>query len=226
MLFVSLFLFFAQWACGQSSGSGILKLPAHTDVTKVSWWKSIYLFPEFEEGKITFDTGFSGSETNRLNYNLYYSQIDLINQNGDTIPLDASREIKLITMGDHIFFHDESKGYIQVLLQTPVALGVRTLLTTEKMEYVSGNVNARTEVDNRGVPSIYDRYYKKTATYFFIDTDNKLHKANRHFIFRLFPGSKGTITNYIKDNLIDFNNRTDLSRLLIFCNHLNETSGS
>jgi len=209
--------------CAQSAAPGILKLPAHTDIKKVSWWKSIYLYPEFQAGKITFSTGFSGGEINKLNYNLYYGQMDIINQSGDTLQMDASREIKIVTIGEHIFLHDD-KGYIEILLKTPVALGVLTMLTLEKMVYVSGNFKGSMGVDNRGVPSIYDRFYKKTAFYFFIDRDNKLHKAVRHAIFQLFPGNKEKISDYINDNQIDFGNRADLSSLLLFCNQLTEAS--
>lgn len=209
--------------CAQSAAPGILKLPAHTDVKKVSWWNSIYLYREFQPGKITFSTGFSGNEINKLNYNLYYGQIDVINESGDTLQMESSREIKLVTIGEHIFFHDD-KGYIEILLKTPVALGVLTMLTLEKMVYVSGNFKGSIGVDNRGTPSIYDRFYKKTAFYFFIDKDNKLHKVVRRAIFQLFPGNKEKIADYIEDNNIDFANRADLSRLLIFCNQLTEAS--
>lgn len=215
-----LYLFAVHPGCCQETEPPLLKLPAHTDVAKVSWWKTIYLFPNFQAGKVTLATGFTISEPLKLNYNLYYAQMDLINEQGDTVQLKTSREIKVVTVGEHIFFHDETDGYVQVIYQAPVALGVVNTLNTEKMVYVSGNVKGSSEVDHRGVPSIYDRYYARKNTYYFIDQKNELHKTTKRNILQLFSGYKEKVNSYLKENAIDFSRMEDLVRLVTFCNKL------
>ena len=70
---------------GYAQSSVLLKLPAHSDVSKVSWKDSIYRFSDFKYGRITLATGFSPEDTFRLNYNLYFAEMDLINRKGDTV---------------------------------------------------------------------------------------------------------------------------------------------
>ncbi len=209
-----------------SQAAPLFKLRAHTDVTKATWWDtdSIYRFPDFQYGRVTFFTGFSPDKMIRLNYNLYFGQMDLINEKGDTVQIVPSKELKLIDVGGHIFFYDTRKGYIEILLQAPVALGVWTILRTEKMDYVSGSIEGSVGVDIRGRPSVYDRYYRKTDTYFFIDEKNKLYKAIKPFILKLFPSHKEDINEYLQQNSIDFNSEKDLVNLVNFCNQLQQPS--
>ncbi len=92
-----------QTHCIYAQPSPLLKLPAHTHVAKVSWRDSIYRFPDFQYGRITWATGFAPVDTFRLNYNLYFAQLDLINAKGDTVQVKPSRELKLVQIGGNIF---------------------------------------------------------------------------------------------------------------------------
>ena len=55
----------------------LLKLPLLTNVSKVPWKESIYRFPAFEKGKITYNTGLLDHEF-YLNYNMYFEKMDFI----------------------------------------------------------------------------------------------------------------------------------------------------
>lgn len=200
---------------------GLLKLPAHTELKKVDWRDSIYRFPEFMRGRITFATGFSPEGTARLNYNLYFAQVDIINEKGDTLQVTPSKEVKLIDIGGHTFYYDDRWGYIEVLSNGPVALGVLTVLSTEKMVYVSGSFDgASAGIDTRGTRSVYDRYYRKTDTYFFVDSNNKLYKAIKPSILKVYASHKKEINEYVNEHKTDFNKMQDLLQLLNFCNQL------
>ncbi len=208
------------------SQSPLLKIAAHKHPSK-AFKDSIYMFPAFQEGTITFSTGFSPDQRITLNYNMYHFLMDFINENGDTMQMKPSPEIKEVTIGKHLFYYDSKVGYIEMLDQSPVALGVLTFLNTEKMQYVSGAIiNAETDTDARGRPSAYDRYYSKRHTYYFIDTKNKAHKAYKVYkaikpsLARVFREQRREIDAYCKVNKIDFNNSADLTRLLGYCNGL------
>lgn len=206
---------------GLAQTQDLLKLPAHADIAKVDWRDSIYRFPQFMPGRITFATGFSPEGTARLNYNLYFAQVDIINEKGDTLQVTPSKEVKLIEIGGHTFYYDDRRGYIEVLSRESIALGVLTILSTEKMVYVSGSIEGTSaRMDTRGRRSAYDRYYRKTDTYFLIDRRNVLHKANRASFLKLFPAQKKAINSYLDENKIDFTGRNNLLQLLNFCNQL------
>jgi hypothetical protein len=220
---------------GYAQYSKLLKLPAHTDVTKMSWWDSVYRFQDFQYGKITYTSGVSSHDKVQLNYNLYFGRIDRINQKGDTVELKP-RKLRLVNIGERTFYHDNLKGYIEILVQAPIALGVWNFLTTDRMVFVSGNHTGYSEsnsnsratpsnshsggFDLRSCPSIYDRYYSKTSAYFFIDQKSKLHKANKNSILKLFSSNSDEIKAHLQEINVDFNREEDLIRVLNFCNQL------
>jgi len=145
----------------------------------------------------------------------------MINLQGDTLQVTPSNEIKLIEIGGTVFLYASRIGYVEILGQSPVALGVFNILVTEKM-VVDLQDRGAVSTDVRGQMSDYDRYYKKTRTYFFIDKGDKLHKAIKPSILKLFPGHNASIKAYLRKNYIDFNQEKDLVQLLNFCNQLEQ----
>ncbi|HMG92597.1 MAG TPA: hypothetical protein VK589_21215 [Chryseolinea sp.] len=199
----------------------VFYLPAHTFFSEVAWRDSIYLFPSFQYGRITFATGYSPEDKVLMNYDLYSAEMALITKDGDTTHLKRTKELKLLNIGDHLFLQDYKVGYIEIIQQLPVSLGVLNVMSTEHMEYVSGNREGGTYgMDTRGTPSVYDRYYRKGKLYYFIDRDNKVYKATRASILKLFRKNKDEIDVYRRENKIDFENRSDLVKLLRFCNEM------
>jgi hypothetical protein len=187
----------------------IYKLPSYTSVSKVSWRDSVYRFPNFEYGRITLVTGFSPEEKIRLNYNLYLGQMQMITNNGDTSHVKQLKELKFISIGDHLFCHEYNVGYIEVIYKLPVALGVLNIMITA-------------DPDQRTTTSDYDRYYMKKAYYYFIDEDNKPSKATRTLIQRLYYDQRKNIKAYLDENRIDFESKPDLIKLLTFCDGLSK----
>lgn len=200
------------------------KLPAHTFVTAMSWWDSIYRFPEFQLGRIKYFTEFTPDALFLFNYNLYYGGIDFIGDRGDTLQLKPLKTIRRIEIGGHLFYYDMHVGYVELLTQGPVSLGVYTILNTEKMVYVSGNIEGSLNADLRGPPSVYDRYYREIAKYYLIDGNHKFHRALKPALLKLFPGHKEAIEEYIQQFHVDFNNSEDLIDLVNYCNDLHRIS--
>ena len=200
------------------SSPDVFFLPAHTHLSEVSWRDSIYMFPSFQYGRVTFATGFSPEDKVLMNYDLYLLQMDMITKENDTTQIKRTKELKLISIDDHLFLHDYNLGYFEIVLQLPVSLGVLNIMNTEHMEFVSGNVERSDYGDDiRGRPSVYDRYYRKVKLYYFIGKDNKVYKATRASIIKLFLKNKDGIDVYIRENGIDLEDKNDLVKLLLFC---------
>jgi len=200
------------------SSPDVFFLPAHTHLSEVAWRDSIYMFPSFQYGRVTFTTGFSPEDKVLMNYDLYLMQMDLITKEDDTTQIKRTKELKLISLGNHLFLHDYKLGYVEIILQLPVSLGVLNIMNTEHMEHISGNIERSDYGDDiRGRPSVYDRYYRKVKLYYFIGKDNKVYKANRASILKLFRKNKNAIDVYLRENRIDFEDKNDLVKLLLFC---------
>ena len=205
----------------------IFYLPAHTLVGQMEWRDSIYMLPSFEMGEITLATGYSPKEKVRMNYNLYYMQMDYIDSRGDTLQIKPSRELKLITINHHLFLHDIDVGYIEIIQRLPVALGAKYMMQTKYIDYPPGGTYRQagyapfSDEDQRGAAIPLDRYYVQECDYFFIDKDNTAYKATFASASKLFREHKKAVKSYINENEIDFENREHLTKLLTFCNGLN-----
>jgi hypothetical protein len=159
-----------------------------------------------------------------LNYNQYFLQMDMISTNGDTLQVKPIKELKLVTIGDHQFYHDYHIGYLEILYQGFASLGVMSYLYTEKTEFHSGLGKVSGAMDVRGAPSEHDRYYKQVSTYYFLDAQNKPYKTSKNTILKLFNNHRKPVRAYIEQHSVAFDNKQDLVALLNFCNQLDESS--
>jgi hypothetical protein len=197
-----------------SQSDNLLKLPALTNISSVPWKDSIYRFPAFEKGKITYATGSLEHEF-YLNYNMYFEKMDFISESGDTLNITNTREIKEIQIGHTWFFHDHKTGYYEVILKLPVALAVKNQFVFQNSK-VRGAVRGFADV--RGAAADYDRYYEILPTYFFIDKNNSVHRATRASILKLSPDHRAEVSAYLQKHSPDFESREDLVQLLTYCN--------
>jgi len=212
----------------EDSSRTIFYLPANKRMDQMAWRDSVYRFSSFENGQLMFDTGFSPKEQVKMNYNLYYMQMDFISASGDTLQMKPSKEFKLITLNKHLFIYDTKIGYIEVIQQLPVALGRRSMMIVKHIDYPPGG-NPRNvgftpfgDQDQRGAAIGLDRYYQNGGDYFFIDKNSSAYKASSSAILKLFSGHKKTVKTYIDKHDLDFENVDQLTDLLVFCNELNE----
>jgi hypothetical protein len=200
----------------------VYKLPAHTYVNKMPWYIQVYYFSDFQPGAGVYASTRKDRENRRLNYNLYYEKIECINEKGDTVLLKTAK-LKLVNIEGTVFLYDNAKGYIRIVVDAPVALGVKTFMNTERLEYVSGSIDGSVNYDRRSSTSVYDRYYKIAATYFFIDRKRSIHKASKPSILKIFARHAEKINEYMEANPVDFGSEEDLIRLVTFCNGLRNT---
>src|SRR5688572_26029699 len=126
IFFISVLIINMQTAVAQSDKQ--IKQPAHVLPKNLSWWDSTYLYPRFLPGRVTYFTDFTPEHQLLLNYNLYYAQMHMISANGDTVQMNPLKMIKTVLVGGDIFYLDEHKGYLRVLVEGDVTLAAKTLL--------------------------------------------------------------------------------------------------
>ena len=211
-----LFLIVSLCYYSYSQDSEFLLLPKGASLSTVAWRDSIYRFPSFEPGRIAFVTGFMPEEKIMFNYNLYFMRIELISDNGDTVQLAPSPNVKHIVISNRQFVFSDVAGVVEVIVKPSLGLVAVHVLRDEKREYWP----YRRVVDVRGEPAILDRYYKKVTTYRFMDDRMRVHPATKPIVLSFFRDHKKEINNYIDENKINFDNEADLVRLVNFCNNL------
>ena len=196
----------------------LLRLRRFENVSQTSWRDQIYYFPQFQEGTIIYQTGFKLNQTLKLNYNIYYERMEFIGEAGDTLGIEANKEIKLIEIGSHLFYHDYKSGYYEILSTSSVSLAMQPKFRLGKTEGNDGLLPFET----RGAAMACDRYYYKQVSYFFIDVKEQLFKASKASVLKLFPENKSFIRAYLIEKPVDFARKEDVIRLTNYCYQLDE----
>jgi hypothetical protein len=195
----------------------LLRLPRFEEVSQTLWRNEIYYFPQFQEGTIIYQTGFKLNQTLKLNYNIYHERMEFIGEAGDTLGVEANKEIKLIEIGSHLFYHDYKSGFYEILTTSSVSLAVQPKFRLGKTEGNDGPLAFET----RGAPMACDRFYYKRMSYFFIDVNDRVFEASKASVLKLFPEYKSDIRAYLIEKPVDFTRQEDMIRLTNYCYQLN-----
>ena len=196
----------------------LLLLKRFENVSQTSWRGQIYYFPQFQEGTIIYRTGFKIKQTLKLNYNIYHERMEFIGEADDTLAIEGNKEIKLIEIGSHLFYHDYKSGYYEILSTSSVSLAMQPKFRLGKTEGNDGLLPFET----RGAAMACDRYYYKHASYFFIDGNEQLFKASKASVLKLFPEHKSDIRAYLMEKPVDFTSNEDIIRLTNYCYQLDK----
>jgi hypothetical protein len=195
----------------------LLRLPRFAKVSQTLWRNEIYYFQQFQEGTIIYQTGFKLNQTLKLNYNIYHERMEFIGEAGDTLGIEANKEIKLIEIGSHLFYHDYESGFYEILTTSSVSLAVQPKFRLGKTE---GNYGPLV-FETRGAAMTCDRFYYKRMSYFFIDVNDRVFKASKASVLKLFPEYKSDIRAYLIEKPVDFTRQEDMIRLTNYCYQLN-----
>ncbi|MEJ1241381.1 hypothetical protein WBG78_24755 [Chryseolinea sp. T2] len=205
----------------------ILKQPANAFPQTLSWWDSIYMFRNFQPGRITYFTGFTPQQQLKLNYNLYYGQMDLIEANGDTSQLEALKTIRSIEVGNDVFYYFPKIGYLHVLVQGDIVLAAHTMLHLYSMDRANGYAvpsNLAAGGDVRGRPSTVDKYYINASAYYFLDEERQALVPAKNVLTKMFSEHKEGINEFVKTHSTNFNLEKDLLEVVEYCNSLRRLS--
>lgn len=62
--------------------------------------------------------------------------------------------------------------------------------------------------------------FERGTAYYLLDKKNKVHKATKNNVIKIFQDHKDDVQLFLKNNNVDFTSKEDLKRLLEFCNML------
>ena len=188
-----------------------------------------YIFPEFQSGRVILKN--IPEVKCQLNYNFLLDEILFINEKGKKMALANPDDILLIYIANRMFIPG-LKGYCEVIERGEVslvykwtcnilekgkegALGVTTDAPgVYQMNQMSFDAKQwKLDVDKEAVVSVEVMpFLKRNSQYVPI-------KGAKDF-FRIFPGNKPEIKQYIWQNPVDFKKEADLRRLTQYCNSL------
>ena len=213
-------------AVGQAPAT--LRLKPGEDIRTSAWRDSLYRFSSFLDGRAILISG--PSPKYKMNYNLLSGDMEFLNPEGDTMVLKKTPEVKLVTVGGHVFFLEPTHGYIEILIQQRLALGVKKEFAIARKDVEASN-GYTTSSDNTGAVVAFrgnsrsstsnaDLLVQMNNTYFFVDQKNEAHPATKASLMKLFPDDHDKLKSYLKEQHTDFKQKDDLAKVLTFCNGL------
>lgn len=192
-----------------------------------------YRYETFRNGSVSFYNG--SSATARLNYNLLLGEMQFIDITGDTLSLVDEHTIQHIRIGENTFYYDPKYGYLEVIAQYPAVKllmqsSFSTVLKEKKGAYGQStgtssikNYNSYTAANSRlqKLNPNEEILIAREVAYFLADHNQRIHRAGKSALMKLFAPQKKTINTYLDEEDIDFDKEEDLRQLLQFCSELN-----
>ncbi|MDJ1482533.1 hypothetical protein QNI16_18665 [Cytophagaceae bacterium YF14B1] len=201
-----------------------------------------YTFSNFRQGTISFHNGQVVGAL--LNYNRLFGEIQFINSKGDTLSFAQEKLIQQINIDDELFYYDPENGYVNVaIMYLFVKLAEKQLFTLEGSKGNNGRFSGYfgpTIYGNRGhsletsedgtieanklfrQETKYTLTFRKRIYYYFVDQNNRIHKASVYAVRKIFSRYRKEINQYLIGNPINFKDPHDLHKLLTFCTQLSD----
>ena len=226
-------LFLLAVACsGYAQVPDVIRIKGGEGDEKAVPFASRYRYDQFREGKVLYLNGTTGEA--RLNYNIVLSEMQFIDARGDTMALANESLLRMVTVGDHVFFYDPLKGYLEVVDNYPdVKLAVRQGLKVAKREKEGGYgqstgssavtsyqfySSGTTSVNKLG--SKGDLVLIKDRTYFLVDQNNRVQPATKSGVLKIFSKNRAQVTAYLTRESVNFRLENVLKKLLRYCSDL------
>ncbi len=182
-----------------------LDVPIHTGVQETIFRDSIFRLPEFsDEATLVFKDGKRVTPKYPINFNQKDGLLQWINSSGDTTSV-GQREgpISYVVLDGITFLHNESLGWIEILIQGKVALAMRKRVVEQSL----------VSVDRKLIQIETQYYYLK---------GDKILPATARSLLAFFPRNRKQIEAYLSANTISFYDRADIAKVLGFASSLRE----
>lgn len=193
--------------------------------------QAVYQFNAFKEGAVYFKNGKHSKA--KLNYNYLHGAIEFIDGSKDTLVMTNKGRIDYITVEQSIFYAQEDNGDMElvadfgnIMLVKKTHLVVKGNKTNASEQKYVANPESATPtallISNQGGEFRWQNNtvnpdYKFKTEYYFIDRNHLFHIAKRANLLKVFAKNKTALSNYLKQNDINFNEETQLKKVLQFC---------
>ena len=211
-------------ASGQNSETYIVKAgevpekaisPAH-----------IYFFSSFTNGTATLKNGSTSAQ--RFNYNCLLDELQFLSVNGDTLAIAEPGLLRKVEIDSAVYYYD--KGYLRQIAKTDkntLALKERIFPVDRRKASAYGGTSGSSAIDNYSniyrdgrffkLESREDILFKKQRQFFLGNKYDHFIPAEKRGFYDVFADKRNIISDFIKQQKINFNNPDDVKKLFDYC---------
>ncbi|KAA0993293.1 hypothetical protein [Dyadobacter aurulentus] len=194
-----------------------------------------FQYPEFKKGKVLFYGGRMAEAL--LNYSYLSGEILFLKDHKDTLELLDKELVKVVDIQGAIFYNDKQYGFCEMVSNYGgIKLSKKHALTRigdEKggpygISYTASSVTTYSSYANANAPAgkklkmDTEAIFGHRTLYFFVDKNDRYLIPGKNSIVRLFPKYKNQISQYLKENPVNFTLEDDLERLLAYSQGLDQ----
>jgi hypothetical protein len=220
-------------AFGQSQPTFKVKAGDYPD--KVIPVAEQFQYPEFRKGKVLFYGGRMVEAL--LNYSYLSGEILFLKDQKDTLELLDKKMVKVVDVQGAIFYNDKQYGFCEMVSNYgDIKLSKKHVLERigdEKggpygISYTASSVTTYSSYANANAPGgkklkmDTEAIFGHRTRYFFVDKNDRYQIPGKNSIVKLFPKHKDKISQYLKENPVNFIVEDDLERLLAYCQGLDQ----
>jgi hypothetical protein len=222
-----LFLFILMSYSGLGAqDSTLVTIKTGSSIRDVLTTTDIFHYPQFISGKVFFRN--ATKSIAMMNFNRLNEQMLFIDPKGDTLALADGKIIKFIALDKDTFYYHE--GYIRLVsANSVVKLAEKQIWEVADVRKIGTHNRSTNTVAVTSFQNVTDRFGKthdlllsedvilrKKAFYYFADEYDHFVNATKKQLLLLFPKDETRITNYLKENKVNFEDKGDLEKLVQF----------
>ena len=221
---VAMFLF-CGCLCGQYKS---IIVPAGTKIIESFPPSERYFYPQFMEGKLVLNNGLSS--TGLINYNMLLDDMEVIQDDNDTLTILKKRELQYVIVENDTFIY--MQGYAKHIYGQKLKIYCKDRIYLKEIlkKGAMGTVNRSAAIgsfsdfEDFGVPyqlvAPEDMVFKREVSYHIATSRGTLESFKKKNILKLFSSQKSEIKKYLKANKINFEKQEDVIEFAEFLSTL------
>jgi hypothetical protein len=206
--------------------STLVTIKAGSSIKDVLTTTNIFRYPQFISGNVFFRNGIKSIAM--MNYNSLTDQMLFIDPKGDTLAVKDEKTIKFIALDKDTFYYEE--GYVRLVASNSIVkLAEKQIWEVADIRKIGSHNRPSTTFAVTSYSTLTDRFggtqdlllnedlvLRKKATYYFGDMYNHFVPAGKKNLLLLFPKEQNSLTNYLKENKVNFDKKNDLEKIAQF----------
>lgn len=206
----------------------VYKVKNGTNISKALSFKERYWFDEFRDGQVHFRNGKVSNA--KLNYSLFYGEIQFISSLSDTLLLADNDYIDRIEIGGEKFYYQKKYGHVRekadynnvklVEKQFLANMGNEKYAAYEQYSATSAISSYSSFTNVNGLAQRLEGkdkvVLKRKSVFFLIDRNKRFYVASKENLTKIYPSRRKALKGFIKENNIKFETELDLRKVLQF----------
>lgn len=188
--------------------------------------EEIYFLPAFTNGTAILKNGSKSNQA--FNYNCLLDELQFLSAKGDTLAIAEPALLRNVFIDTVLYYYN--KGYLRQLAKADkytLAVKERLFMGDRRKTGAYGSTSGTSAIDNYSniyrdgrafkLESKEDIIFKKEQLFYIGDAYDNFMPADKKGFYDVFAKKRDLISEYIKQEKINFNDANHIKKLFFYC---------